>query len=62
MRVAVGPLWQESNDLSTSPTVAADWTANGVLHGAHIEALAGHNALEAADRERHRPALEGKRG
>ena len=46
MRVACGRLWQESNDLSTVPTTADDWRANGVLRGAEIEALAGQQAAE----------------
>ena len=46
LRVAVGRLWQESNDLSTSPTTDADWRANGVLRGGEIEKLAGSRAAE----------------
>eukprot|EP01044_Picomonas_judraskeda_P002418 COSAG03_NODE_173_length_11167_cov_181.916697_10_plen_77_part_00 len=41
LRIAVGRLWQESNDLSTAPTTADDWRANGVLRGDQIAALAG---------------------
>eukprot|EP01050_Picozoa_sp_SAG11_P005763 SAG11_NODE_418_length_9653_cov_2.465564_6_plen_561_part_00 len=45
-RVALGRLWQESNDLSTAPTTRDDWEANGLLRGAEIEALAGQRAAE----------------
>ena len=41
MRVAVGRMWQESNDLSTVATTRADWEANGMLRGPEIAALAG---------------------
>jgi microcystin degradation protein MlrC len=46
LRIAVGRLWQESNDLSTAPTTADDWRANAVLHGGEIAALAGSRAAE----------------
>ncbi len=46
VRVAVGRLWQESNDLSTVPTTVDDWQANGVLRGAEIGSLAGSHAAE----------------
>jgi hypothetical protein len=45
-RVAVGRIWQESNDLSTVPTTAADWQANGVLRGHEILELAGSRGAE----------------
>ena len=44
LRIAVGRLWQESNDLSTAPTTADDWRANAVLHGGEIAALVGFMA------------------
>lgn len=46
LRIALGRLWQESNDLSTVPTTSDDWLANGVLRGDEIPALAGSHAAE----------------
>ena len=46
LRIAVGRLWQESNDLSTVGTTADDWLANGVLRGDEITSLAGSRAAE----------------